>query len=299
MSCMHLSYTAMTGLPVVRDPVTRAIASGRSLDVFANFGMFEEHHLRVLVTMPRTPMSVIKMVAGEANTNPAKAIDYCSSAVIARGLIKICGDVSRFSLYDQQTFKDGAVLHDNRKGADRFRRMDIVFEVLCERVLFGGDILPPHVAKWFVSYGENMFNDYMLKNGSVHMMACYEICEKQLFEHDEQLITPNCYEFMIKYHRYVKYLPLVMHFVAVFNKKQSTGEYVRDMVEKRCSAEQIESFVRGEQIKDMVDLKSPQQKKRRRRLSRAMKSDSIKQLYGVAQRIIGLGCCERLILSFL
>lgn len=32
----------------------------------------------------------------------------------------------------------------------------LVYEVLCERVLYGGDVLPPHVAKRFVNYGSNM-----------------------------------------------------------------------------------------------------------------------------------------------
>lgn len=36
-------------------------------------------------------------------------------------------------------------LHDFRKGADRFRHRETVYEVLCARALYGGEVLPP---KW-------------------------------------------------------------------------------------------------------------------------------------------------------
>lgn len=142
------------------------------LAVFADIGSFKEYHLRVLVTMPRTPLYVIKMVAQEPVTNPAKVIDYCSSAAIANVLIKMSRNVTCFFFYNQDTFVEGAVLRDFRKGADRFRRREVVYEVLCERVLFGGEVLPPHVARWFNNNRSNSHFAYMLKLGLARMLAC-------------------------------------------------------------------------------------------------------------------------------
>jgi len=119
----------MTGNPVVRDCVLHQILSGGNLTIFANMGAFKEHHLRVLVTMARTPLYIIKMVAREPGTHPEKAIDFCSSAAMARVLIKICGDATCFSLYDQPAFVEGMVLHDYMRGADYFRKREIVYEV--------------------------------------------------------------------------------------------------------------------------------------------------------------------------
>lgn len=172
----------MTGKPVVQECVLNQIVSGGNLTVFAGIGAFKEHHLRVLVTMPRTHLYIIKMVAREPGTHPERAIDYCCSAAMARVLIDICGDVSCFSLYNQKSFTDGMVLHDFGKGADRFRRREVVYEVLCERVLFGGEVLPAHVAKWFINNGSIVQHVFMRKHGSEHMMACYDLYEKQAFE---------------------------------------------------------------------------------------------------------------------
>lgn len=96
----------------MNDVVLRSIISGANLTVFANTGSLKKHHLRVLVTMPRTSLYVIKMVAREPGTNPAKAIDYSSSAAMARTLIKIRRDISRFALYEQECFHvSGKRLH--------------------------------------------------------------------------------------------------------------------------------------------------------------------------------------------
>lgn len=300
MPCSHLSYTAMTGKPVVGDPVLRCIVSGASLTRFAGMGAFKEHHLRVLVTMPRTPISVIKMVAGEPETNPARAIDYCSSATIARALIKICGDVTCFSLYEQQSFVNGARIHDFRTGADRFRRREVVFEVLCERILFGGDVLPPHISAWFNSYGRYCQESYIERYGSAHMMACYQIYEKQLFEVTEDLVTPPPYQFMIAYHRYTKYLPLTMFFNAVLKEKASVEAIVKDRVAEGFTMEQVRASLVADGSKNMLDLnQSAKGKNKRRRFARVAKSDSVRDLWALCQRVFALSSCERLILSFL
>ena len=300
MSCNHLSYTAMTGKPIVRDCVLHKIISGGNLSIFANIGAFKEHHLRVLVNMPRTPLYVIKMVAREPGTHPEKAIDYCSSAAMARVLIKICDDVSCFSFYNQPAFVEGMMLHDYRKGADRFRRKEIVYEVLCERVLHGGDVLPPHVAKWFVNYGGNMLYAYVLKRKSDHMMACYDLYEKQAFEINEEIVTPVSYEFMIAYHRYTKYLPLTMFARAVFRRRRNAEKSVRDMIDQGYTCDQIQSDVAAQDITEMAELKmSSGNQKKKRRFARVMVLFPSSQLFEVVQRMFEQGCCEKKIMSFL
>lgn len=86
----------MTGKPVVRDCVLQ-VASGGNPTVFANIGAFKEHHMRKLVTMARTPLYMVNVVAREPGTHPEKAIDNCSSAAMATVWIKIGGDVTCFS----------------------------------------------------------------------------------------------------------------------------------------------------------------------------------------------------------
>lgn len=290
----------MTGKPVVRDVVLRAIMSGSDLGVFSGIGSFKDHHLRVLVTMPRTPLSVIKMVAQEPGTNPAAAIDYCSSAAIARVLIKICRDVSVFSFYNQPTFQAGTKLHDFRKGADRFRRREVVYEVLSERILYGGDVLPAHVSKWFSLYGSIIHDTYMEAHGSAHMLSCYDICEKQAFAATEKVVSPIPYEFMVAYHRYTKYLPVTMFFRAVFLKRTSAQKRINLMAEEGYTAEQIQLFLRERELKEKVDFEaSVERKRKKRRFARATKSKPVKELFELTQMIFGLGCCERDILSFL
>lgn len=289
----------MTGKPVGRDLVLRSIMSGAKLTAFANIGAFKENHLRVLVTM-RTPLNVIKMVAKEPGTNPAEAIDYCSSAAIAKVLINICRNVTCFSFYNQDTFVEGEPLHDYRKGADRFRSREVVYEVLCERVLFGGDVLPAHVARWFNNYGPNSHYTYMLKRGLDHMMACYEIYEKQAFEATEELITPLPYQFMVAYHRYTKYLPLKVFFRAVLSKKKADQKKMNDELEKGSSIEQVQASFVAEQYRKMASSKSSaESRKKKRRFARAAKRGAIKDLWVLSDKIVRLECCEKLILSFL
>ena len=297
----HLSYTAMTGLPVVGDVVLRSIIGGSDLTVFANLGAFKEHHLRVLVTMPRTPLYVIKMVAREPGTNPARAIDYCSSGTMARALIKICRDVSCFSFYNQEYFVQGGSLHDFRRGADRFRRRDVVYEVLCERVLYGGDVLPAHVAKWFNNYGQNMHWEYMLKNGSPHMRKCYDVYERQAFEDTQELQTPSPYQFMIAYHRYIKFLPIKMYLRAVSKNRDSVEQVVKDMVDKGFSTEQVQVSLACEEVAHMTEYKfSVEGKKKKRKFTRATRSSSVRQLLALSRRIFHSDDrCRDLILSFL
>ncbi|CAN0251422.1 unnamed protein product [Ectocarpus sp. 6 AP-2014] len=296
-----LSYTAMTGKPVVNDVVLSAIVSGSNLTVFANIGSFKEHHLRVLVTMPRTPLYVIRMVAREPGTNPAKAIDYCSSAAMARALIKICRDVSRFALYEQDCFRVGGKrLHEFRRGGDRFRRREVVYQVLCERVLFGGDVLPPHVSKWFNSCGGYWHEKYMEGYGSAHMKKCYDIYEKQALRATHEVITPMPYQFMVAYHSYTKYLPLTMCFCAVFKKKAQMEAVVKDRLREGLSVEQAHASLDVEVDQSLRGLKnSAEGKKQRRKLARAVKSAAVHDLWVLSHRILGLECCEKVILSFL
>lgn len=297
MPCAHLSYTAMTGKPVVRDVVLRSILSSADLTVFANIGAFKEHHLRVLVTMPRPPLYVIKMVAQEPGTNPAKAIDYCTSAAMARVLIKICRDVTCFHFYNHDVFVNGAILHDNRKGADRFRYRESVFEILCERVMFGGDVLPPHVAKWFNNYKVNSHYGYILERGLVHMLACYDI---QSFEATKEVVTPLPYQFMIAYHRYTKYLPLTMYERAAYSKEKTVEASVAEKLDKGFTLGQVQtSFVR-EEAKHMLNLKnSAEVKRRKHRFERASKTGSVAEIWVLMHGFFALGCCEELIFSFL
>jgi hypothetical protein len=300
MSCSHLSHTAMTGKAIVRDIVLRRILSGADMTVFANTGAFQEHHLRVLVTMPRTPLYVIKMVAQEPGTNPAKAIDFCTSAAMARVLIKICRDVTCFHFYDQNIFVKGAPLHDNRKGADRFRRRESVFEVLCERVMFGGDVLLDHVASWFNNYGANSLYGYMLKRGLTHMLACYDIYEKQAFEATEEVVTPLPYQFMIAYHRYTKYLPLTMYKRAMYNKQKTVEASVAVKLDKGFSVGQVQTSLVAEEAKRMFDLEnSAEGKRKKRRFQRLSKSGSVAEIWVLINGIFALRCCEELIFSFL
>ncbi|CAM9099235.1 unnamed protein product [Ectocarpus sp. 12 AP-2014] len=240
------------------------------------------------------------MVAREPGTNPAKAIDYCSSAAMARALIKICGDVSCFSLYEQECFVKGERLHDYIKGADRFRRRDVVYEVLCERIMYGGDVLPPHVAKWFNNCGNNIHHVYMARCGSFHMMSCYKLYEKQALEATHELITPAAYQFMVAYHRYTKFLPLTMFFRAVFEKKASIEAIVKDWLGKGFSLEQIQGALSGEDDAQQTNLRtSAEGKKKKRQFVRASKSDAVKELWVLAHSICKLQACEKLILSFL
>ncbi|CAM9309140.1 unnamed protein product, partial [Ectocarpus sp. 12 AP-2014] len=210
------------------------------------------------------------MVAQEPGTNPAKAIDYCSSAAMARTLMKICRDVTCFSLYEQACFAEGERLHDYRKGADRFRHKDMVYEVLCERVLYGGDVLPPHVARWYNSHGRFGHYAYMETYGSDHMIECYDVYEKQAFEATQALITPVPYQIMIAYHRYTTYLPITMFFRAVLKKKALVEAIVKDMVEKGFTIEQLQTSLVADDVKHMLDLSnSVEGKKKRRRFARA------------------------------
>lgn len=286
----------MTGKPVVRDSITRAIGSGRDLSIFANTGCFQEHHLRILVSMPRTPLSVIKMVAREPGTHPERAIDYCSSAVIARALLKICKNASCFAFYDQPVFaEEGATLHDQRKGADRFRSREIVYEVLCERILFAGDVLPYHVSSWFNNYGHTLTYTYIQRHGSEHMMACLEVYTRQFFRSAERLVyVKKPYDFMVTLHRYTKFLPLRMFFRAVFTKKETNEKFVGGLVDRGCSFEQIELEMVGKE-----DAAEPKKKKSRR--SRAAKSPAVRYLLGVTEGMLALDCshCQRMILAFL
>ncbi|CAN0530286.1 unnamed protein product, partial [Ectocarpus sp. 12 AP-2014] len=269
---------------------------GSNLTVFANTGSFKEHHLRVLVTMPRTPLYVIKMVAREPGTDPANAIDYCSSAAMARALIKICRDVSCFALYEQEYFRvRGRMLHDFTRGGDRFRRREVVYQVLCERVLFGGDVLPPHVSTWFNSCGGYWHEKYMEGYGSAHMIACYGVYEKQAFSATQDVITPVPYQFMVAYHRYTKYLSLTMWFRAVFKKKAQMEADVKDKLEQGLRVEQD-----VEDVENTWDLKkSADGRKKRRKLARVVKSASVNDLWVLSCRILGLECCEKVIVSFL
>jgi len=240
------------------------------------------------------------MVAQEPGTNPAKAMDYCSSGAMVKVLIKICGDVSLFPFYNQETFVNGTALHDFRKGADRFRRREVVFEVLFERVLFGGDVFPPHVARWFNNYGINSMHGFMLKRGLAHMLACYDTCEKQVFAATQELVTPLPYQFMIAYHRYTKYLPLTMFRRAVQNKKEAVQATMNNKIEKGCSVEQVQTSLVAEEVAHMANLKkSAEGKKKKRRFDRASKSPTIAGMWKLVHGIFGLGCCEELILSFL
>lgn len=293
----------MTGKPVVGDMVTRAILAGRDLTVFANLNVFQEHHLRILVTMPRTPLYIIKMVAREPETHPERAIDYCSSAAMARVLIGIGGDVRCFALYGQDSFLVyNTPLHDFRKGADSFRRKKAVYEVICERVLFGGKVLPLHVASWFVAHGNSLHSEYMRKRGSDHMLACYDVYEKQAFECTEEVIVPVSYDFMIAYHRYTKYLPLIMFIWATDKKKRAVEQAVEGMVDMGYTCDQIDLFVKGRVMREFAAQKRASSKKdraKKRKFSRAMKSKEVRELYGVFQKMFALGCCKEYIMSFL
>lgn len=290
----------MTGKPVVQDVVLRSIMSGANLEVFSNVGAFKEHHLRVLVTMPRTPLNVIKMVAQEPGTSPEKAIDYCSSGAMAKVLIKICRDVSCFSFYNQETFVNGTSLHDHRKGADRFRSREVVFEVLFERVMFGGNVLPPHVARWFDNYGINSLHGFMMNRKLHHMLACYDTYEKQAIEATEELVTPLAYQFTIAYHRYIKYLPLIMFCRVVQKKKGEWQATMNDKINKGYSVEQVQTCLVEEEVMHMANSKSSaESKKKKRRFHRAYKSPAIAGMWILTNRVFDLGCCQELILSFL
>lgn len=298
---MHLSYTAMTGKPIVRDCITRAIVAGKDLSVFAGIGIFEEHHLRILVTMPRTPLRVIRMVAREPATNPHKAMDYCASRAIARVLIDVCGNASCFALYNQPSFVKGARLHDCGKGADRFRVKEVVYEVLCERILYGVNMLPEHVGRWFTSHGHQLMYAYMLKHGSLHMRKCCSICEKQALEIHGKPVSPVDCNFMVSYHRYTKYLPLKMFWRRVLARKLQVEKSVRDMVEEGYTCEQVELFVGGREMREMISLKNSEKgRKKKRKCARAVKkSVAVRELLDVVNGILGLGCCDKLIFSFL
>ncbi|CAM9099887.1 unnamed protein product [Ectocarpus sp. 4 AP-2014] len=222
---------------------------------------------------------------------------------MARALIKICRDVSRFALYEQECFRVGGKrLHEFRRGGDRFRRREVVYQVLCERVLFGGDVLPPHVSKWFNSCGGYWHEKYMEGYGSGHMKACYNIYEEQALGATHEVITPVPYQFMVAYHRYTKYLPLTMYFRAVFQKKARMEAVVKDALKQGLSIEQAHASLVVEDVENMRDWdfkNSADEKKKRRKLSRALKSAAVNDLWVLSLRVLGLECCEKVILSFL
>ena len=180
--------------------------------------------------------------------------------------------------------------------------MDIVYEVLCERVLFGEDVLPPHVAKWFVAFGNQLQEDYIEKRGSPHMSACYDVYHRQVLERGQGVVTMNPYEFMIGYHKYSKYLPIVMYLRAVFTKNQAIGASVKTLLDRGCSYSLIHLFVGTARLKDVADSRSPMGIRKKRRLQRVAKSDPIRKLYSLVQSILALEGCHEIsaaVLSFL
>ena len=131
-------------------------------------------------------------------------------------------------------------------------------------------------------------------HGSAHMIACYRIYEKQALCATREVITPVPYQFMVAYHRYAKYLPLTMCFRAVFKKKAQMEAVVKDKLEQGLSVEQAhESLVVGD------DENSGEGKRKMRKLARAVKSAAVNHLWVLSHRILGLECCEKVIVSFL
>lgn len=134
------------------------------------------------------------------------------------------------------------------------------------------------------------------------MAACYDVYHEQVLFSGAGETFPNPYHFMVSYHNYAKFLPMVMYFRSVFTKKQIMGASVKTLLDRGCSYNLIELFVGTAKLRDVRNARSPIEKRKRRRLTRIIKSDPIRQLYCLAQGILSLdGCGEiyPLVLSFL
>lgn len=91
-----------------------------------------------------------------------------------------------------------------------------------------------------------------------------------------------------------------MFFRNVSKKKAALTRIVKVMTSTGYTSEEIEFFLGKKELRTMVELKEfAQEKKRMRRFSSALKSQSIKQLVDIVSGIFRLVCCEKLILSFL
>lgn len=302
------SYTVLSGEPLpesVDDSMLNAIITKSDLTYFISLGMFKPIHLRAYASMPKGNAKVLRQIANCPGTNPAAAVDFCVSAAFARALLEICKDTTVYHFYNHEDFTQRyRSLHDNRRGADAFRRSPAVYEVAAERILFGGDVLPEHMVRWFKSKGRHgqhaRYMNNRLRDGA-HMRKCYGEYETQTAARvgEGGIIAGNTYDFMVAYHSYTKYFPVFMYLLLQSNREKKVEETVADMKEKKCSKEQIEAAVRGMQAMEIE--KAAEQKKKQRKLAKLTSRDgNAKELFG-AVNFAGTcdGLIKNLIVSFL
>lgn len=197
----HLPYIAVSGL--LPDRALVAISERRNIDAYIASEALEPHHLRLLASMPSTTRSVLRQAAKCSRTDPAGAVDFSASASTAKILLQASKDATVFKLYNQYQFKYGHDLHDNRKGADRFRNTSNVFAVLCERILHSGDVLPAHVLFWYNDTGRRLLVNYIDSRGAdrSEMRKCYRVyrVQKTAATIGEGVVNTTPYEFMRAY----------------------------------------------------------------------------------------------------
>lgn len=284
MPNQHLPYVAVSGL--LPDRALVAISERRNIDAYIATGALRPHHMRLLASMPSSTRSVLRRAANCSGTDPAGAIDFCASASAARILLQASNDPKVFKLYNQYQFRHGRDLHDDRRGADRFRNKTRVFAVLCERVLYGGDVLPPHVLFWFNQNGRRLLDDDIDNRGCdrSEMRKCYTVyrVQKAAATVGEGIVNTTPYEFMLAYQRYQKFFPVVMRVYLVCKKQGASKKILDDMGKKGFSSKEIMEVARGQEAIHDTEASSPEGKKRAKKLGKAISKDSrIEQLVDV------------------
>lgn len=255
-NALPLSHAVVSGAPVT-DEVLRAIQAGENLDIdfFIGSGELGLPHLRALASMPTTSPAILRRVAQAECTEARKAVDFCVSGEFASILLQACGDATDFSFYNQGFFKvEENPLHDEDKGADAFRSKSSVHAVLTERILFGGKVLPPHVAKWYDDNGES------IRDQGSHLRECYALYKKKTFASlTEGILEVSMYRFMVRYSEYLKYLPVYMRMYTMSKKRRSLGGMVSVLVDNKVPPEVI-----AEATKLALDALETQNKKARK-----------------------------------
>lgn len=288
----NVSYAAVTGTPlpnIFNDTVLHAIQMKAPLGIYINAGMIRERHLRLYVTMPRRSLVVLQRMARLPGTDPAGAVDFCLGPDYARILLEVSNNPSVFKFYNHARFTfAGRDLSDDATGADAFRNKASVYAVLSERVVFGGRVLPAHIVKWYNDEGNaGLHTSYMDKrNGDgAEMRECFGEYRRQKAASVEEggIIDTKPYEFMVAYHKNTKYFPLCMHLNVLAKKRKEIEQARADMVAKKCTDQQIDAAMRGMGVGGQQPPRTPEEKKKQRKITRATKDAGIKALYKAAE----------------
>lgn len=288
MVVSSVSFAAVKGH--VSDSAMEAILNRECLEGFIEDGMLFDYHLRVLASMPSsTRKGLLERVAHIPSTYPEEAVDFCASAAAARVLMNVSGDTANFKLYEQYGFRSGhRDIHDDRKGADRFRNKTTVFAVFSERIMYGGDVLLPHLITWYNEHGQQLLADYM-GDVSSDMRKCYAVYEhKKAAAVVEGIVdAPPAYEFMVAYQRYHKYFPIFMRIYLVAKKRGESKKLVDAMRTKGMDESLIMQVAHGQEALHDTEANSPKGKKKAKKLAKAMSDDtSVNELCGAVDFVV-------------